>query len=71
LGGFKESLREHREILLFLLLMPAMGIGLSIPLILLRARRAFIAIPIIALLLVQYLLLVHYIWRRIQRYIST
>lgn len=67
-SNFKESLRRNRVILLAILMLPVMGMAIAIPLIIWRVPGSvMVAIPIIILLMVQYILLVFWINKKIDQ----
>lgn len=69
---FKEALRRNRQVFLAVLLLPAIGMAISIPIIILRPpRNLFVSLSLISILLVQYLVLFFYIKRRIDRFLSS
>lgn len=69
---FKESLRQNRVILLAILMMPVFGMLIAIPLIIWKAPGAMmVAIPIILFLMIQYLLLVYWIHKKINELTSS
>lgn len=69
---FKESLRQNRVILLAILMMPVFGMLIAIPLIIYKALGAMmVAIPIILFLMIQYLLLVYWIHKKINELTSS
>lgn len=67
-SNFKESLRQNRVILLAILMLPVIGMAIAIPLIIWRVPGSvMVAIPIIILLMVQYILLVFWINKKIDQ----
>ncbi len=71
-SNFKESLRQNRVILLAILMMPVFGMVIAIPLIFWKAPGSvMVAIPIILLLMAQYLLLVYWIYIKMRKMTSS
>lgn len=69
---FKEVLRKNRKTFLAILMLPVAGMVVSIFLIFLRApQKLAIAGGVIILLICQYLVLLFYVSRRIDRIISS
>lgn len=67
-SNFKESLRRNRVILLAILMLPVIGMAIAIPLIIWRVPGSvMVAIPIIILLMAQYILLVFWINKKIDQ----
>ena len=63
-----DSLEKYRTILLVILMMPVIGMAISIPLILWKKPEStMVAIPIIGFLIVQYSLLVLWISRKMKK----
>ena len=64
----KESIVKNRTILLVILMMPVMGMAISIPLIMWKKPEStMVAIPIIGFLIIQYSLLVLWISRKMKQ----
>ena len=64
----KESILKNRTILLVILMMPVMGMAISIPLIMWKKPEStMVAIPIIGFLIIQYSLLVLWISRKMKQ----
>jgi len=71
-SNFRESLKQNRGILLAILMMPVFGMVIAIPLIIWKAPGAVIvAVPIILLIIAQYLLLVYWISKKIGQVTSS
>jgi glucan phosphoethanolaminetransferase (alkaline phosphatase superfamily) len=71
-SNFRESLKQNRGILLVILMMPVFGMVIAIPLIIWKAPGAVIvAVPIILLIIAQYLLLVYWISKKIGKMTSS
>jgi len=71
-SNFRESLKQNRGILLVILMMPVFGMVIAIPLIIWKAPRAVVvAVPIILLIITQYLLLVYWISKKIGQVTSS
>jgi hypothetical protein len=71
-SNFRESLKQNRGILLAILMMPVFGIVIATPLIIWKAPGAVIvAVPIILLIIAQYLLLVYWISKKIGQVTSS
>jgi hypothetical protein len=71
-SNFKESLRQNRVILLAILMMPVFGMVIAIPLIFWKVPGAvMVAIPIILFLMAQYLLLVYWIYKKMNKMTSS
>lgn len=67
-SSFKENLRQNRGILLAILMLPVIGMAIAIPLIIWRVPGSvMVAIPIIILLMAQYILLVIWISKKIDQ----
>lgn len=66
--NFKESLKQNRVILLAILMLPVVGMAIAIPLIIWRVPGSvMVAIPIIILLMAQYIILVIWISKKIDQ----
>lgn len=66
--NFKESLKQNRVILLAILMLPVVGMAIAIPLIIWRMPGSvMVAIPIIILLMAQYIILVIWISKKINQ----
>ena len=66
--NFKESLKQNRVILLAVLMLPVVGMAIAIPLIVWRVPGSvMVAIPIIILLMAQYIILVIWISKKIDQ----
>ena len=66
--NFADVIRKNRLTLLAILMLPVVGMVIAIPLILWRVPGAArVAIPIILVLMVQYMLLVVWIFRKMNR----
>jgi len=64
----KDSIIKNRTILLVILMMPVMGMAISIPLIMWKKPEStMVAIPIIGFLIIQYSLLVLWISRKMKQ----
>lgn len=64
----KEGIIKNRTILLVILMMPVMGMAISIPLIMWKKpESAMVALPIIGFLIIQYSLLVLWISRKMKQ----
>jgi glucan phosphoethanolaminetransferase (alkaline phosphatase superfamily) len=71
-SNFRESLKQNRGILLAIFMMPVFGMVIAIPLIIWKAPGAVIvAVPIILLIIAQYLLLVYWISKKIGQVTSS
>lgn len=71
-SDFKEVLRKNKKIFLAILMLPVVGMVVSIFLIFLRApQKLAIASVVIILLICQYLVLFIYVSRRIDRLTSS
>lgn len=71
-SNFRESLKQNRGILLAILMMPVFGMVIAIPLIIWKAPGAVIVtVPIILLIIAQYLLLVYWISKKIGQMTSS
>lgn len=71
-SSFKENLRQNRGILLAILMLPVIGMAIAIPLIIWRVPGSvMVAIPIIILLMAQYILLVIWISKKIDQITSS
>lgn len=66
--NYKESLKQNRVILLAILMLPVVGMAIAIPLIVWRVPGSvMVAIPIIILLMAQYIILVIWISKKIDQ----
>jgi len=64
----KDSIIKNRTILLVILMMPVMGMVISIPLIMWKKPEStMVAIPIIGFLIIQYSLMVLWISRKMKQ----
>jgi len=64
----KDSITKNRTILLAILMMPVIGMAVSIPLIIWKKPGSImVAIPIIGFLIIQYSLLVLWISRKMKK----
>ena len=64
----KDNIIKNRTILLVILMMPVMGMVISIPLIMWKKPEStMVAIPIIGFLIIQYSLLVLWISRKMKQ----
>jgi hypothetical protein len=71
-SNFKESLKQNRWVLLFVLMIPVFGMVIAIPLIIWKAPDAvMVAIPIIFLMMAQYILLVVWIAKKMNQIIAS
>lgn len=71
-SDFKDVLKKNRRILLAILMLPVAGMIVAIPLITWKAPRTMmIALPIILLLIAQYMLLVIWISRKMNQIIAS
>jgi hypothetical protein len=69
---FKTVLKKNRRILLAILMLPVIGMLIAIPLIMWKAPQSLlVAGGVIAFLLVQYLLLVWWISKKIEQIIKS
>jgi glucan phosphoethanolaminetransferase (alkaline phosphatase superfamily) len=67
-SNFKESLKQNKGIFLAILMMPVFGMIIAIPLIIWRAPGSvMVAVPIILVLIAQYLLLVYWISKKMDQ----
>ncbi len=70
--SFKDSLKKNRRIILAILLIPVMGMIVAIPLIILKAPgKMMVALPIIFFLIVQHIILVWWISKRMNKLIES
>jgi len=71
-SNFKKILKQNRGVLLFVLMMPVFGMVIAIPLIIWKAPGAvMVAIPIILLMIAQYVLLVAWIAKKMNQIIAS
>jgi len=69
--GFKDSIKKNRSTLLAILMLPVLGMVISIPLIIWKAPKNMgVAVGIIVLLMAQYALLVWWISKKIDQLIE-
>jgi len=69
---FKDVLRENRRTFLAILMLPVVGMVVAISLIVIRApENLAVSVGLIILMLCQYLVLVFYISRRMDRLVSS
>jgi len=69
--SFKDSVKKNRSALLAILMLPALGMVVSIPLIIWKAPKNMgVALGIIVVLMAQYTLLVWWISKRIDQLIE-
>jgi len=69
---FKKSFKQNKGILLAILMMPVFGMVIAIPLIIWKAPGAvMVAVPIILLLMAQYILLVYWVSKKIGQMTSS
>jgi hypothetical protein len=71
-SDFKDVLKKNRGVLLVILMMPVAGMVVAIPLIIWRAPgTVMVALPIIFLLIAQYMFLVIWISRKMNQIIAS
>jgi hypothetical protein len=71
-SNFKDVLRKNRNILLAILMLPVVGMAIAIPLIIWRVPGVVkVAVPIILVLMVQYILLVVWISKKMNQMIES
>lgn len=69
--SFKDSVKKNRSALLAILMLPVLGMAISIPLIIWKAPKNMgVALGIIVVLMAQYTLLVWWISKRIDQLIE-
>ncbi len=69
--NFKDSVKKNRGALLAILMLPVLGMAVSIPLIIWKAPKNMgVALGIIVVLIAQYTLLVWWISKRIDQLIE-
>ncbi len=69
--SFKDSVKKNRSALLAILMLPVLGMAISIPLIIWKAPKNMgVALGIIVVLIAQYTLLVWWISKRIDQLIE-
>jgi hypothetical protein len=67
-NDFTASLKKNRTIILAILMLPVIGMAISIPLIVWRApSNMVIVLAVIVVLMVQYILLVRWIAKRMDK----
>ena len=67
-GSFKEMLRRNRKIFLGILLLPVVGMVVAISLIIIRAPRNLgLSLGLVSAMIVQYIVVVFLIMRRLNR----
>jgi membrane glycosyltransferase len=67
-NDFTASLKKNRTIILVILMLPVIGMTISIPLIVWRApSNMVIVLAVIVVLMVQYILLVRWIAKRMDK----
>jgi len=65
---YKDYMKKNRNTLLAILLIPVLGMVIAIPLIIWKAPKTMmVALGVIAVLIVQYILLVRWISKRIDQ----
>jgi FtsH-binding integral membrane protein len=71
-SNFKDVLRKNRNILLAILMLPVVGMAIAIPLIIWRVPGVVkVAVPIILVLMAQYILLVVWISKKMNQMIES
>ena len=71
-SNFKDVLRKNRNTLLAILMLPLVGMAIAIPLIVWRVPGVVkVAVPIILVLMIQYILLVVWISKKINQMIAS
>lgn len=67
-SNFKDVIRKNRWTLLAILMLPVVGMAIAIPLIIWRVPEVVrVAIPIILVLIAQYVLLVYWIDKKMDQ----
>jgi len=70
--SYKDVLRKNRRTVLAILMLPVLGMTVAIPLIIIRApKNLALSVGLIILMICQYLALVMFISRRMDRLISS
>jgi len=70
--SYKEVLKQNRRTVLAILMLPVLGMTVPIPLIMIRApKNLALSVGLIILMICQYLTLVMFISRRMDRLISS
>ena len=65
---YKDYMKKNRNVLLAILMIPVLGMVIAIPLIIWKAPKTMmVALGVIAVLIVQYALLVRWISKRIDQ----
>ena len=71
-SNFKDVLRKNRNTLLAILMLPVVGMAIAIPLIIWRVPGVVkVAVPIILVLMAQYILLVVWISKKMNQMIAS
>lgn len=67
-SSYKDYMKKNRNVLLGVLMIPVLGMVIAIPLIIWKAPKTMmVALGVIAVLIVQYTLLVRWISKRIDQ----
>ncbi len=67
-SSYKDYMKKNRNVLLGILMIPVLGMVIAIPLIIWKAPKTMmVALGVIAVLIVQYTLLVRWISKRIDQ----
>lgn len=71
-SNFRDRLKQNKGILLAILMIPVFGMIIAIPLIIWKAPGTLmVAVPIILILMAQYLLLVYWISKKMDQLTSS
>jgi hypothetical protein len=71
-SNFKDRLQQNKGILLAILMIPVFGMIIAIPIIIWKAPGTLmVAVPIILILIAQYLLLVYWISKKMDQLTSS